>query len=313
MLGVLALLSCAVLALALPGGGVAYSPIAHIATTGAAGPVNDNYLSSLELNGPHTPLNHTATLKDVRNTGGATVQTNIFSPCGLSRCPSGPAEVTSCQGVNYGATIWYDFYPQANGSVSIRTSGFDNVISLYSFNSKTLVPDVANHVCIHQGNFPSEQLVSHVVGGDDYTIQIGGVVGPSGPAATGQLEMLFDYVLTKTPRLQATSTLTANASSTGISVLSLTVTSSHRGAHVAVTCGNACRGTSKNIPAHGSTTVQFPQLKGKALSVGTKIEIRVTAPKTIGAFIQYTVQKGNFSKQTRCLEPGSTTPRTTCS
>ena len=86
-------------------------------------PVNDNYLSSLELNGPHTALNDSQTLKDVRSTVGATVQTNILSPCGLARCPNGPAEVTSCQGINYGATICYDFYPQADGDVSIRTSG----------------------------------------------------------------------------------------------------------------------------------------------------------------------------------------------
>jgi hypothetical protein len=303
--------------LALAGGraasGAAFAPAAHIAATGAAGPVNNNYLSSLELNGPHAPLNHAQTLKDVRNTAGATVQSNIFNPCGLARCPSGPAEVTSCQGVNYGATVWYDFYPQANGIVSIRTSGFDNVIALYTFNSRTLAPDVAAHVCIHQGSFPSEQLVSHVVGGDAYTFQIGGVVGPTGTAATGQLEMLFDYSLTKTPRLQGNATLTARATSTGISVLALTVTSSQRGAHVAVTCGSVCRGASKTIPAHGSTTIQFAQLKGAMLSAGTKLQIRVTAPKTIGAFIQYTVRRGNFSKMTGCLEPGSTTPKTKCS
>jgi hypothetical protein len=313
MLALLGMLVCAVVALAIPGGGAAATPVAHVATTGAAGPVNDNYLSSLELNGPHAPLNDTQTLKDVRNTAGATVQSNIFNPCGLARCPSGPAEVTSCQGVNYGATVWYDFYPQSNGLVSIRTSGFDNVIALYKFSRKALAPDVATHTCVHQGNFPSEQLVAHVVGGDAYTFQVGGVVGSAGTAATGQLEMLFDYSLTKTPRLQATATLTANATSTGISILSLTVTSAFRGARIAVSCGSVCRGASTTIPAHGSTTVQFAQLKGATLSVGTKLQIRVTAPKEIGAFIQYTVQRGNFSKQTRCLEPGSTTPRTKCS
>jgi hypothetical protein len=317
MLAVFGLLGCAVLALAIPGSGAAFgaafAPLAHVATTGPAGPVNDNYLTSLELNGAHAPLNHTQTLKDIRNTAGATVQSNIFNPCGLARCPSGPPEVTSCQGVTYGATVWYDFYPQAKGVVSIRTSGFDNVIALYTFNRRTLTPDVASRVCIHQGTFPSEQLVSHVAGGGAYTFQIGGVVGTTGVAATGQLETLFDYSLTKTPRLQATATMTAKATSTGISVLALTVTSSKRGAHVAVTCGSVCRGASKTIRAHGSTTVQFSQLKGAMLSAGTKLQIRVTAAKTIGAFIQYTVQSGNFSKSTGCLEPGSTTPRTKCS
>lgn len=306
-MALVALFACAGLAFAAPVG----ASLAELSAAGA--PVNDNYLSSLELNKPHSVLNHTQTLKDVRNTTGATVQTDIFNPCGLARCPSGPAEVTSCQGTNYGATIWYDFYPQANGIVSIRTSGFDNVIALYTFNSKTLAPDVADHTCIHQGNFPSEQLVAHVVGGEPYTFQIGGVVGAGGTAATGSLEMLFDYSISKTPQIKATATLTARATSTGISILSLTVNSAHRGATVALSCGSVCAGATKKIPSHGSTTVQFSQLKGATLNAGAKLQIRVTAPKMIGAFIQYSVQSGNFTKQTRCLDPGSTTPRTKCS
>ena len=308
----IAVIVCAVVVFAAAAGALARAPVAHVAAAAPAAPVNDNYLGSLELNGPHTALNHSQTLKDVRSTTGATVQTNIFTPCGLASCPHGPPEVTSCQGVNYGATIWYDFYPQANGEVSIRTSGFDNVISLYTFNRKSLVPDVATHQCVHQGAFPSEQLAAHVVGGDAYTFQIGGVVGSGGTAASGRMEMLFDYSLTKTPRLKADATLTARATSTGISIISLTVTSAFRGAHVAVTCGSACRGATKSIPAHGSTTVNFSQLKNATLSGGTNLQIRVTAPHVIGAFIQYTVKPGNFSKSTRCLEPGSKTPRHTC-
>ncbi|HWF54439.1 MAG TPA: hypothetical protein VG223_07435 [Solirubrobacteraceae bacterium] len=275
--------------------------------------MNDNYLNSLELNAPNTKLNATETLKDVRDTTGATVQTNIFNPCGLASCPSGPAEVTSCQGVSYGATVWYDFYPQANGVVGIRTSGFDNVIALYQFNARSLVPDTASSQCVHQGDFPSEQLSAKVVKGAAYTFQIGGVVGADGVAATGQLELLFDYLVTKTPRLQANTTLTARATSSGISVIGLSVSSGHRGARVTVSCGRACRSQNRRIPAHGSTTVAFSRLAGVGLPAGTKLQIRVTAPHTIGSFTQYTVQTGNFTKQTRCMEPGSTRPRRTCS
>jgi hypothetical protein len=91
-------------------------------------PINDNYLCSLNFNAPGKPLNSTDTLEDTENMATATTQNNIFSPCGLTNCPSGGAEVTSCDGTSYGNTIWYDFYPNAKGLVSIRTQAlFDNV------------------------------------------------------------------------------------------------------------------------------------------------------------------------------------------
>src|SRR5271168_4027607 len=90
-------------------------------TTAAAGapeppPLNDNYLSSLNLNNPHTKLNREDTLTDVRNTTAATVQPNILSP------QPGPPELTGCEGVTEGKTVWYDFYPDANGFMRVRTS-----------------------------------------------------------------------------------------------------------------------------------------------------------------------------------------------
>jgi hypothetical protein len=145
-----------------------------------APPGNDNYLFSLPLNAPGKSLNSTATLKDVEDTTNASVQTNIFSPCGQSVCPQGPAEPTTCHGVSYGKTIWYDFYPQADGSVSIRTAGYDNVIALHTFNGNPrspsyLLPNPAT--CLHQSSFPSEQLVSPVKKGLSYTFQIGAAGG----------------------------------------------------------------------------------------------------------------------------------------
>jgi hypothetical protein len=191
--------------------------LAAAASGAPAPPVNDSYLGSLELNQKGTKLNRVDTFKDIRDTTSATVQTNIFNPCGLAACPTGPAEVTTCQGVSYGNTIWYDFYPDANGVVSIRTSGFDNVITLYTFNTKSLLPNVAGRLCVHQGSFPSEQLVAHVAKGGAYTFQIGGVDNAAGVPAAGPLEMLFDYSVIPPGTLKADATLTARATATGIS------------------------------------------------------------------------------------------------
>src|ERR1700722_5862111 len=129
-------------------------------------PVNDDYLFSLELNSRGHPLNSTDTLKDVRNTAAATVQSNIFNPPHPEI--SGPAEVTNCGGTSYGKTVWYDFYPNANGIARIRASGFDNVITLYPFNVSTALPDVAHKRCVHQSSFPSEELDAPVSKGKAY-------------------------------------------------------------------------------------------------------------------------------------------------
>ncbi len=265
-----------------------------------AAPCNDNYLYSLEFNSPGMRLNRTDTLKDVRNTGAATAQGDLFAPCEQSACPPGPAETTTCNGASYGKTVWYDFYPDTNGSVLLQTAGFDNVITLYTFNTATLVPNATK--CSHSSDFPSEELEANVTKGKAYTVQIGGVNG-----ASGLLEVLFDFYATPPRRLTAQATLTARALPNGIQLLGLTV-STARAAHVAVSCGTHCSPQSK----FGNAIESFPRLKGVQMPAGSSLQIRVTAPHSIGALIQYNVLPGFFSKITRCMEPGSTKPRLTC-
>ena len=140
-------------------------------------PSNDNYLFSLELNQPGTALNSTDTLKDVEDTTAGDRPEQHPEP---RIALPGPAEVTNCQGTHYGNTIWYDFYPNANGVARIRTSGFDNVIALYQFNVNTALPDLASMKCVHQSSFPSEELDAPVSKGRAYTFQIGGVNNTGG-------------------------------------------------------------------------------------------------------------------------------------
>jgi len=243
-----------------------------------APPLNDSYLGSLELNRPGTKLNRAQTLLSVIDTTAATVQNNIFSSCGMATCPTGPPETTRCDGVDYGKTIWYDFYPDADGLVSIRTSGFDNVITLYRFSRSSLLPDVAGRQCVHQNGFPSEQLVAHVRKGLAYTFQIGGVLDSTGIAAGGPLEMKFDYSVIPPRSLRADATLTARATSTGISIIGLTVSAPHRGARVEVDCPQHCRSQIRTVPKHGPTTLGFRGLAGLSLPKGAQIVIRVSAP-----------------------------------
>jgi len=271
-------------------------------------PINDNYLGSLNLNQPHPPLNRIDTLTDTRNISTATVQSDIFSP----PQQGGPREVTGCSGVSEAKTIWYDFYPDADGLVSIRTSGFDNVITLYRFSRSSLLPDVAGRQCVHQNGFPSEQLVAHVRKGLAYTFQIGGVLDSTGIAAGGPLEMKFDYSVIPPRSLRADATLTARATSTGISIIGLTVSAPHRGARVEVDCPQHCRSQIRTVPKHGPTTLGFRGLAGLSLPKGAQIVIRVSAPHMIGAAIRYGVLAGNLTKNQFCTEPGSRKLRRTC-
>jgi hypothetical protein len=261
-------------------------------------PLNDNYLCSLELNRAGTQLNRTETLEDIRDTTNATVQSDLLNP------PSsgGPPETTSCNGVGYGKTVWYDFYPDTSGSVRIRTSGFDNVITLYTFSRSTLSPDATHRQCVHTSSFPSEELDAQVYKGLAYTIQIGGVNG-----ASGQLQFLFDFFATPPKRLSASATLQARALRGGIELLSLSVATA-RAAHVGVSCSGHCRPES----AFGRAVETFPHLHGVRMPAGSKLQIRVTASHSIGVLIQYNILRGNFTKQTFCTEPGSRKARTRC-
>jgi hypothetical protein len=273
-----------------------------VAASTPAPPINDNYLASLELNGPGRPLNDTDTLEDIRDTTNATVQTNIFSPCQTASCPSGPPEVTNCKGVTYGKTIWYDFYPNKNGAVDIRTSGFPNVIAVYPFSLRTALPNINQSNCQASVNFPSNELSMKVTKGVAYTIQLGGVND-----AGGLLQFKFDFFAAAPHRLSAQTTLTAKQTSNGIQIVNLVVQSS-RSAKVTVTCGRFCASESKTKEA----SEKFPGLNGVRMPAGSDLKIYVTAPGSIGAYIQYAILPGNFTKLTRCLEPGKRTPRRSC-
>jgi hypothetical protein len=286
-----------------------------------APPQNDNYLQSLRLNDPGRQLERTDTLRDQRDTTSATVQGDVLNP------PSsgGPPEPTACQGANYGKTIWYDFYPDEQGLTRIRASGFDTVIAIMPFNRNTGVPNVGSALCFNESGSTNEEALVEVRKDASYTIQLGGV-----NAVGGTLEFLFDFlpdtdadgVLDDSdrcprlagsarggcpPRLRADSSLRAQPTVNGIQVLALSVTAPRR-SRVAVSCTRGCRSEVKRA----RSTVNFRRIRGSNLSAGSKIVIRVTRRRSIGAYIVYRVVRGNFKKVERCLNPGSRKPRKRC-
>jgi hypothetical protein len=293
---------------------------AAVAQTPGA-PENDHYLQSLRLNDPGTRLERRDTLRDVRDTTNATVQSDVLSPPESG----GPAEPTSCGGVEFGKTIWYDFYPDVRGLTRIRASGFDTVVSVVPFNRRTGVPDFGSRLCFNESTSTTEEALVEVRRGGSYTIQLGGVNG-----AAGSLEFLFDFLAdtdgdgvlddndrcrtlagsTRSgcpPRLNADSLLRAQPTAGGIEVLALSVTAPRR-SRVAVRCSRDCRSEVKRA----KSTVRFRRIRGRSLAAGSRIVIRVTRRRSIGTYIVYRIQRGNFKKIERCLNPGSRKPRKRC-
>jgi len=286
-----------------------------------APPVNDHYFESLRLNAPGERLDRTNTLRDERNTTAATVQGDVLTP----GPGGGPPELTRCGQTNYGNTIWYDVYPDVQGLLRLRASGYDTVISVIPFNRTTLRPDFERALCIDDSSSTTEELLAEVAKGRAYTIQIGGANG-----ASGVLEFLFDFLADRDGdgalddaddcptlagtrrngcpiRLRAGTVLRARPIAGGIQILALSV-KARRGSRVEVTCSRGCARQVRRA----RRKVGFRNVRGKRFAAGTNLVIRVTRRRAIGAYVRYRIVNGNFVKTERCMNPGSRKPRRKC-
>jgi hypothetical protein len=286
---------CAIVAALLPAAALA----------GSEPPVNDNFLASNNLNAPHTPLNAVATLQDITDTVGATLQQNILDPCGSANCPSGLAESHTCQGVSYGKTVWYDFYPDHDGQVEIRTNGIPNVIALYTYAPLSFAPTPVR--CAPGSGFASNELSVQVRAGVDYTFQVGGRGG-----AGGSLRMLFNYAyqsrLTVAPFLMQArfSTVVGEPQTTrltGLQFLGLA-----DGEQVTARC-QACQGATFGDQQTTGNLVKLASDLPIRVSRRTRVIIGASSPAQIGRFKIYTVNAARFRiglSSSGCLTAGAT-------
>jgi hypothetical protein len=301
--------------------GLALALLALPAAASAAPPINDNYIDSIPINEPGSRLNRSDTLSDSRNTFEATVQGDVLNPPNSG----GPPELTTCDGVSYGKTVWYDFYPDVTGVVGLRATGFDSVITVVPFSRQTTRPNFGRALCANASSGVTEEFGPvQVRGGRSYTVQIGGVNN-----AGGNLD--FEFVFAPDPdldsvlgsddkcprikgtarrngcplRLNAETVLRALPTAAGIELLGLAV-SVNRRARIAV----RCRGCPRQVKRGRSA--RFPRLNGRDLPAGSKLEIRVTRKGAFGSYTAYRIQRGNFKKVTRCMNPGSRKLRRRC-
>ena len=281
---------------------------------------NDNYGQYGAFNEPGKRLNRTERLTVQLNTSQATIQGDVFNPPNSG----GPPEPTTCDGVSYGKTVWYDFYPDVTGRVSLEASGFDNVIRVVPFNRITLVPNFTGSLCVNESSGATEKFLVDVLGRRSYIVQVGGVNN-----ASGDLEFEFSFAsdadrdqvfgeLDDCPRfkgtakrdgcplrLRANTTLRALPTAGGVEIDRIAV-SNNRRARVAVRCS----GCGKNVKRGRS--MSFPRLRGHELPAGSKLVIRATRRGAIGVYTAYKIVRGNFKKVERCMNPGSRKPRRKC-
>ena len=233
-------------------------------------------------------LNRVDTLRDTRNTTAATVQSDIFSP----PLHGGPPELTGCNGVSEGKTIWYDFYPDANGTPAHPHLGGLR----HGHGGDAIRPQVAAAGQQPGACVPSTSRRRPV--NCSTTCRLASPTrsrsAGSGEAG-GELEVLFDY-LVQLKRLQAEATLTAQPLANGVRVVSLAV-SAPKKARVEVRCTRGCSRQAK--------TGRFSGLRGAVLPNGAALKIYVTQKNEIGAYIEYRIGHDRFTKVQRCLAAGS--------
>jgi hypothetical protein len=212
------------------------------------------------------------------------------------------------------------------GVVRVRAIGYDSVISVVPFGQDTGIPHFDRRACINDSSSTQEELLTRVRKGRAYTIQLGGVNN-----ASGDLEFLFDFLADTDndgvlddadncprlsgggrpsgcpKRLRPEVVLRAQPIAGGIRVLGLKVTAP-RNSRVEVSCSRGC----KTEVRRAQSEIRFQKIRGNDLRAGSKLVIRVTRRRAIGAYIAYRIQDGNFDKFERCLRPGSSKPRRRC-
>lgn len=300
-------LALASVAVAAVGVATAQSPAPRDPTKPCPGVANplpgetcgDHYLESVRIKANAIPNSTLQGFSDSVNTATATVQADLFRPGGNR---VGPREPTTCNGVRYGKTIWYDLLPSVDGDLIVQASGaaFNPVISIVRFDTGD-APNfrpVSAFTCTNAGVTSLEQLQQRGLRrGRGYSIQIGGVGNTGG---------VTDVDVNFTPyRVSATPKLAFQLTPTGIRLLNVLVRSSKK-VKVELGCKPSC---GKRVKRGRRVSVNFR----KRLRAGNKLIVRVTRGGEIGSYFSYRIRKGKRPVETeRCLNPGSRKARKTC-
>jgi len=249
----------------------------------AAPPLNDNYLGSTRV-----PLDRSELSLTV-DTTEATTQPDVFQPNADGQpLGGGPAEQTTCNGVAFGKTVWYDLAPATNYGLQLRSNAaFGVAMAVYEWNPQTSL--ITRQVACTTK--PGEDLIPTLEAGKSYTVQVGGVANAGGPIGLnwtffpdsdndGAYDPIDDCPTVPgignsgcPPKLNVTPRVLFANSGGGIVLTKLFVERVPKGAKVVATCGGC---GSQTVTAKKTGTVTLTKLTGKAVAAGKQIAVKVT-------------------------------------
>jgi hypothetical protein len=112
-------------------------------------------------------------------------------------------------------------------------------------------------------------------------------------------------------RIAATVASAFRASRKGVRVLRLRVRDAPAGAMVTLRClGRRCRFEQRSAQAQPNGSANLRRLVRRRLRPRTTLEVRITAPNSIGKVVRYPIRRRRIPQgQTLCLPPGERKPR----
>ena len=297
----------------------ALAALSFPAAAAAAPPVNDNYLASTAIQLPRTELITTV------DTTEATTQADIFNPNADGQpLGGGPAEQTTCNGVAFGKTVWYDLAPPSDYGVQLRASaGFAVPIAIYEWNAQT---SLITKTVTCSANATAEDLIPTLEAKKHYTVQVGGAAGLGGPISLnwtffpdsdndGAYDPIDDCPTVAgignsgcPPRLSVTPRVLFQNSASGIVLTKLFVERVPKGAKVVAKAG----GVSQTITAKRTGTLTLTRFTGRAVAAGKEIAVKVTLKAqggtgkyrngATGLYRRWTAKVGGLKSQPdRCI------------
>lgn len=286
-------------------------PTAAIA---ALAPGNDNYQFPGHLNKPGAPLDSRSTLVESVDTTGASLQTNILVPgCKSAGCARGPSEPSTCDGVRYGKTVWYAFYPNHDGQIEIQTKGFPAVIALYAIDPSTEIPH-EQKCAPGSSSYAPNVLFDSVRRGVGYAVQIGGRAGTFGGDDSGDLRVLFNYAyqqhLTVAPFKMSYSRQAVSGQPGSFSLVKLSFLGLAADEHVSFNCA-FCSAAGFPAPTPDGNTDVVRPASPPMLHGPTSLLVTATAPAEYGRYKLYLLNPATTQLSLTsqgCLGVGVTVP-----
>lgn len=297
--------------------------IVLLAPTGslAVPPANDDFLNATPLNAPGSRMPRDTITSPLTETAEAGLQGDLLLP------PSsgGPPEPAQCGTAALDRTVWFRFFPDVSGRIILQAVGFDATLALVPFTSVS-EPLPQGYTCANARDDSIESLRSPVEAGAAYAVQVGGAGG-----AAGRLQVSFTFQPDRDqdglgdeqdecphtpgtesgcpPRIGAAFPFRYDDAAGGVRLRYLEVREAPVGARIDVRCNHGCRHQRVTVR---SRVVRLAGLRSRYLRRGTRIEVRVTKARYIGAYRRFDVGDGGIKTTMRCLPPGSIRPRRSC-